>query len=154
MRRVQPLVALLALLGMLVVPRSALAKYTSTLAGQAITLNGDGEPDTLSIGVDLDGPNAGRLRHNRFIPDSPAFADPYDFDSALAGSQMVTAGPGVTMAINAGGGNDSIVISSFAGHSGVVVNIDGGLGNDSIRLVAPGSTPAQVNVAGGSGDDT
>jgi Ca2+-binding RTX toxin-like protein len=153
MRKIKSLLALLALFGALLAPRAAQAAFSATLAGRAITLNGDGAADFLSLSVDSGGPNDGKLRHNRFSLGDAGFESNYDFDSSVAGIQMVTVGPGVTLTINAGGGGDNITINSFAGHSGVAMTIDAGDGADSIRVLAPASTPAQIQVAGGPGVD-
>jgi Ca2+-binding RTX toxin-like protein len=130
---------------LLAAPRPALATYTATISGLTATMNGDADPDELTIYV-----SNGRLRHSRFIRGDPDYASDSDFNTAIAGTQPLTATVGATLTINAGGGNDTITIDSFASQAGITVNVNAGGGNDTITILSPADTPAQIHVDGGS----
>jgi Ca2+-binding RTX toxin-like protein len=145
--------ALALLAALLAQPQPAQAAFSATLSGSAATLSGDAAGDLLIVGVEATGPMAGLLHHNRFATDFPAFQSNYDFNTAVAGNQTLAATASATLTINAGGGNDTIVIGSLAGRAGVTININGGQGDDSIEITSPFDTAAQINVVGGTGAD-
>jgi len=150
LRRLRSVAMLLALLAALLAPpRPARAAFSASLAGQIATMVGDSAGDTLSIDVDA----SGLLHHNRAPLGDSGFADNFYFDTSAAGSQTITAGPGVTLVIQAGGGADTVVIGSLAGRAGLTITIATGDGDDIVRFTSPYDAPAQTAVDGGAGSD-
>jgi Ca2+-binding RTX toxin-like protein len=119
----------------LAVPGAASAAVTGTVSGTTATLTGDGAADTIVIST-----NAGLLQHN--LGTATGFADPTDFDSTVAGPQVLPAAT-ATLTIDVGGGDDIVVGGPNNDH------ILGGDGNDRIT----GFT-GNDDVDGGNGNDT
>ncbi len=120
-------IAVSAVLLFLANPAAVYAAYTSTVVGSTATMVGDVAGDTLSI------TESGELfRHNRFTAGDPLFSSEFDFDTAVAGDQTVSATTGI-ININAGDGNDSIVLGDGINLRGA---IDGGGGTDTIDYAA------------------
>src|SRR5688572_1226765 len=70
--------------------------YTATLAGTTATFTGNGASDALNFSTFL-----GFLRHNR--AGDPGFASTFDFNTAVAGNQLLAEGGGTVVNVNAGG---------------------------------------------------
>jgi Ca2+-binding RTX toxin-like protein len=142
------LVMLMALLAALLVPaRPAYAAFTGTLTGSVATLNGDAEGDIVLIDV-----TNGLLNHNAI--NGPNFADNFDFNTTVAGSQHLAAAAGAKLTINAGGGNDTIFVGDLALVAGITIVINGGDGDDKVGLSAPFRGLALVGFDGGLGNDS
>jgi hypothetical protein len=120
-----------AVLLLLATPSVVHAAYTSTVAGAVATMTGDAASDTLTITQ-----AGGLFQHNR--AGDPGFNSAFDFNTAVAGDQTVSATTGV-ININAGDGNDIIALGDGINIRGA---IDGGPGIDTIDYSA--STTAIV----------
>jgi hypothetical protein len=108
-------------------PAAVYAAFTSTVAAGVATMTGDAGSDTLVI-TEV----GGLLRHNRFDAGDPGFNSATDFDSSVGGDQQIALPTG-SVNINAGDGNDTIVIAEGINVGGT---IDGGLGTDTIDYSA------------------
>ena len=80
--------------------------YTATLSGPVATFIGDTASDTLIVDA-----SGGNLRHNRATAGDPGFASDLDFDTTVAGNQMLAVGGGV-ITVSAGDGDDGLIIGS------------------------------------------
>jgi hypothetical protein len=123
---------------LLALPSGARAAFTSTLVSlKTVRMIGDAQSDTLTITV-----SGGLLRHNRFTAGDPGFTSDFDFDSTVAGEQMLYIG---FIDIDAGDGNDTIAI----GPGVYVTFVDGGGGSDTIDYGAY-TSPVRVNLGLGT----
>ena len=125
------ILATVATAAALAIPGAASAAVTGTTAGNTASLTGDAAADNIVIGV-----TGANLSHNL-----TGFNSPIDFNSAVAGDQVLTADTG-TLTINGGDGDDNIVGSKNADH------LIGGLGSDRITGFTGGD-----DVDGGEGND-
>ena len=125
MRFSVPTFAASACLLCLAIPSAVEAAYTSSMVGASVTMIGDGSGDALLISS-----TAGLLRHDRFTAGDPGFHSDFDFDTSTPGDQTLSATSGaVTITINAGGGDDTILLDNGIAVRGT---IDGGAGNDRL----------------------
>ena len=118
----------------LIVPQLAYAAYISALdlSGTTATLIGDGAADTIIIDV-----SSGNLRHNRFTAGDPGFFSNLDWDTTVAGDQILLNVPGVTVNINPGLGDDQIILGTTFNPASLLVvsfNINDDSGTDSVTL--------------------
>jgi Ca2+-binding RTX toxin-like protein len=119
-------VAALALLA----PASARADFTSTLSGSVATMTGDGANDRLAI--DAEGIF---LRHNRFAAGDSGFVSGLDFNSAMDLEQKLANFEGAVLTLNAGGGDDAIVIGNAVAPASTIaasVSANGGAQENAI----------------------
>ena len=91
-------------------PLAAHANFTATLAGTVATFTGDADSDTIVITS-----SGGLLMHNRFSAGDPGFNSNFDFDSTVPGDQTLAAIPSKTININAGAGNDVVILQGNTG---------------------------------------
>ena len=99
--------------------------------------------------------SAGALRHNRFSAGDAGFTSDFDFDSVAPGTTPLSGNdPAITIIVNAGAGDDQIVIGTdTVPASGVATSfqINGQGGGDSLTINDSGSaTPRTINVDGGT----
>jgi hypothetical protein len=119
--------AVAAVMLFLAAPAAVEAAYTSAVAGSVATMAGDAAGDTLTITQ-----AGGLFQHNRFTAGDPSFSSSFDFNTAVAGDQTVSATTGIIV-VNAGDGNDSIVLGDGINLRGAV---DGGPGTDTLDYSA------------------
>ena len=134
-------IALAAILLFLANPAAVFAAYTSTVVGSTATMTGDATGDNLLIAE-----AGGLFGHNRFAAGDPGFNSAFDFDTTVAGDQTISATTGV-ININAGDGNDSIVLSDGIDLRGA---IDGGDGIDDTIDYAAFTTAIRANLGLGT----
>jgi hypothetical protein len=125
----------------LATPSAVDAAYTSTVSGSSATMTGDGASDTLSITHE-----GGLFRHNRFTAGDPLFSSDFDFNTAVAGDQVVVSDSGI-ININAGGGNDSIALGNGVDLRGA---IDGGPGTADLIDYSAYTTGIAANLGLGT----
>ncbi len=150
-------VALAAGAAIFAVPSAANAAVTPAVAGNQLTLTSDGASDNITLGV-----TAGNISHN--LPIAAGGIDSaIDFDPGPGVVTLLSDGS-VTLAINAGDGNDNVNVSAptFSGNPAIngeggddiilgtpqVDAIDGGAGNDRITAFRGNET-----INGGEGND-
>jgi hypothetical protein len=132
----------------LIVPQLAYAAYTSTLVGTTATLAGDAADDIIIIDV-----SGGNLRHNL---SDPGFNSGFDWDTTVAGDQTLTNAPGVTVTINAGDGDDQIILGTNSNRASLlqasfIINGDGQPISDTLIINDSAATTARnVSVSGSS----
>ena len=123
----------------LVVPQPAHAAFVPSTSGFTATLTGTSAAESVTIGA-----SGGLLTHN--LPLSGNLISQFDWDPVTAGDQAVSASSSVTLVVNAGDGDDQIVIDTTVSNVHPQLNGDGG--ND---LITGGLTADQIS--GGAGDD-
>lgn len=150
-------------LAMLVATRTAEAQYTAaadTVAG-TVTFTGSAGNDTPLVFADA----AGVLTHNR---TDPGFNSVADMDTTVAGDQVIMVAALTSLTINAGAGDDTVVLTALSGvpaGAAIIVNgedgndvltggladetLNGGPGND---LIDPGASAGEANVVDGGAD--
>jgi Ca2+-binding RTX toxin-like protein len=126
----------------LIRPPTAQAIYTSAVSGNTATLTGDSANDTIII--DVSGVN---LQHNRFTAGDAGFNSNLDWDSIQLGDQTLPNTPDVTVNINAGTGNDTIILGTASSPASLlvvhfVVNGQGQTSSDT--LIINNSTDASA----------
>lgn len=98
--------------------------YTATLAGTTATFLGDAAGDALNFTV-----SGGLLQHNRFTAGDAGFASNFDFDTAVAGDQTLTAAAPSRVDVSAGDGDDTISLGDGVDLRGT---LDGGIGTNTL----------------------
>jgi Ca2+-binding RTX toxin-like protein len=136
-RRIAALTALVSA-GVVVLPGAANAAVGSTLSGTTATMTGDAAADALTIAE-----AGGNLTHSI---TGNGFNSAADFDNTVAGDQTAPANGTITLAIDMGGGDDTITINTANIAAGSTLG--GGDGDDLIT----GNNAAE-NLRGGDGDD-
>jgi hypothetical protein len=123
--------------------------FTASLVGTVATFTGDAASDNLTFDVT----GGGLLRHNRFTAGDPGFASDLDFDSATPGVQTLAAGAGTIVNVNAGDGDDTVVVGTPAVPAATIdarFNIDGEGGTDTVIWDNSGdATGRTINIQGG-----
>lgn len=139
-RVITTIVISFSLIGVLLArPPAAWAVYTLTLAGNIATLTGDGDPDTIII--DVDGSN--NLRHNLV---DVALNSNIDWDPTQPLDQTLLNDAAVTININAGAGDDVIILGSSSAPASQLLasfNINGEGNNDTLTFDNSADTTAR-----------
>ncbi|PYK29096.1 MAG: hypothetical protein DME57_11410, partial [Verrucomicrobia bacterium] len=91
-------------------PVAAYARFSATVAGTTATFTGDANSDTIVITQ-----SGGFLMHNRFSAGDPGFNSNFDFDSATPGDQTLAAATASIVNINAGAGDDVVILEGKPG---------------------------------------
>ena len=134
------LLALIAATALTAAP--AEAHYTSTVSGSTATFTGDSTGDALVLDQ-----TGGLLRHNRFGLDT-GFNSQFDFDTATAGDQTLSATTGAThVNVSGGAGADSLTAGTAASPASGMkaqVSFDGGNDADSLTIDDSASSTAQT----------
>jgi hypothetical protein len=143
-----------SLRGIAVVPPGV----TAALAGTTATFSGSDANNTIIFDQ-----SGGLLRHNRFSLGDRGFNSDFDFDPGTAGDQTLSASdPAVTIVVNAGAGDDTVVIGTNASPASTLAasfQINGQSGGDKLvindsadatgRTITLNSTTSKITGIGG-----
>jgi Ca2+-binding RTX toxin-like protein len=137
--RLRPAIFAAVVLGALAGPAAASASFDAHINGTGAVFTGTDAPERLTISQTGD-----VLMHDQ---TSPGFTNAFDFDSTQPGTQFLSApvGQSRTIGVQAGGGDDVIVVATPRAHA----NLVGGAGDDILT-----GDGARDVLRGGDGDDT
>ncbi|HZE72443.1 MAG TPA: DUF4394 domain-containing protein, partial [Pyrinomonadaceae bacterium] len=120
---------------------------TCGVTGTVATFTCDAGSDTIVLDT-----SGGLLHHNRFTAGDPGFNSDFDFDSSAAGDQTLAPSASLVVNVNAGAGDDSVIIGSASAPASTITgrfNIDGEGGNDSVTWEdSADATGRTINVRG------
>src|SRR5687767_3372193 len=90
---------------------TAEAQYTATANTGVVTFTGSPNNDTPLTFVNA----GGFLSHNRATAGDPAFATDLDMDTLTGGTQTVLVSSLTSLTINAGAGDDTVILTGLTG---------------------------------------
>jgi RTX calcium-binding nonapeptide repeat (4 copies) len=146
-RRRAPAIFTAVALAAVAVPAAASASFDAHIEGTRAIFNGTDAPEKLTIT-----PNGDLFMHDQ---TSPAFAGPFDFDSAQPGTQFFQVPAGQTRTVEANGGGGDDVIAMTAPRASARLSGDAGhdtLTGSDLKDLLRGGEGADTLVGNGAGD--